>query len=74
MRERFLARGRVVSASPPGMVGGGGAALVWTGLPNLGLKNAAEDFEVVARYCPKERVPAKTRFLVEEILDESRPS
>ncbi len=35
---------------------------------NLGLKTPAEVFEIVSRYYPKERVPAKTRFLVEEIL------
>jgi GAF domain-containing protein len=35
---------------------------------HLGLKTAAEVFEIVSRYYPKGRVPAKTRFLVEEIL------
>lgn len=35
---------------------------------HLGLKTPAEVFEIVARYYPKDRVPVKTRFLVEEIL------
>jgi hypothetical protein len=35
---------------------------------HLGLKTPDEVFEIVSRYYPKERVPAKTRFLVEEIL------
>ncbi|HEX5136532.1 MAG TPA: hypothetical protein VFY93_06150 [Planctomycetota bacterium] len=41
---------------------------------HLGLKTSSEVFEIVSRYYPKGRVPAKTRFLVEEILgDEPNP-
>lgn len=35
---------------------------------HLGLKAASDVLEIVSRYYPKDRVPAKTRFLVEEIL------
>jgi hypothetical protein len=37
-------------------------------IDHLALKTAAAVFEIVSRYYPKGRVPAKTRFLVEEIL------
>ena len=40
-------------------------------LRHLGLKTAPEVFEIVARYYPQDRVPAKTRFLVEELLEGS---
>lgn len=36
---------------------------------HLGLKTPSEVFEIVSRYYPRDRVPAKTRFLVEEIFD-----
>ena len=36
---------------------------------HLGLKTAKDVLEIVSRYYPKERVPAKTRFLVEELLE-----
>jgi hypothetical protein len=36
---------------------------------HLGLKTAKDVLEIVSRYYPKERVPAKTRFLVEEIVE-----
>ena len=36
---------------------------------HLGLKTARDVLEIVGRYYPKERVPAKTRFLVEEIVE-----
>lgn len=35
---------------------------------HLALTTPAEVFEVVCRYYPRERVPAKTTFLVEEVL------
>jgi hypothetical protein len=35
---------------------------------HLGLQSPAAVFEVICRYYPRERVPAKTAFLVEEIL------
>lgn len=35
---------------------------------HLGLGKPAEVLDIVSRYYPKGRVPAKTRFLVEEIL------
>jgi hypothetical protein len=39
---------------------------------HLGLASPAEVFDVISRYYPRERVPAKTAFLVEEVLDEGR--
>lgn len=36
---------------------------------HLGLKKPSEVFEIVSRYYPRNLVPAKTRFLVEEIFD-----
>jgi len=36
----------------------------------LGLGSSAAVFEIICRYYPHERVPAKTAFFVEEILDE----
>jgi hypothetical protein len=36
----------------------------------LGLRTPDEVFEVIGRFYPRERVPAKTGFLVEEILQE----
>ena len=38
-------------------------------IAHLGLKTRAQVFEIVSRYYPRNRVPAKTRFLVEEILE-----
>jgi len=38
----------------------------------LGLRSPQEVFAIIARYYPSERVPAKTRFLVEELLKGSR--
>lgn len=38
---------------------------------HLGLVAPAQVFERIARYYPHERVPARTRFLVEELLDEA---
>ena len=35
---------------------------------HLGLESPAAVFEVICRYYPRERVPAKTAFFVEEIL------
>ena len=40
-------------------------------LEHLELDSSDAVFEIVSRYYPKERVPAKTAFLVEEILDET---
>lgn len=39
---------------------------------HLGLKAPEEVFELVSRYYPRNRVPAKTRFLVEEIFGADR--
>ena len=36
---------------------------------HLGLQSPAAVFEVICRYYPRERVPAKTAFFVEEILE-----
>lgn len=36
---------------------------------HLGLDSPAEIFEIISRYYPRERVPAKTAFFVEEILE-----
>jgi hypothetical protein len=36
---------------------------------HLGLKTAKGVFEIVCRYYPKERVPEKTRLLIEEIIE-----
>jgi len=36
---------------------------------HLGLESPATVFEVICRYYPRERVPAKTAFFVEEILE-----
>jgi len=41
---------------------------------HLGLKAPEDVFEIVSRYYPRNRVPAKTRFLVEEILGVDRDS
>ena len=38
---------------------------------HLGLVAPAQVFERIARYYPHERVPPRTRFLVEELLDEA---
>ncbi|MFI5401373.1 MAG: hypothetical protein ACHQ1G_00330, partial [Planctomycetota bacterium] len=37
---------------------------------HLGLKTAKDVLEIVSRYYPQERVPVKTRFLVEEIVQQ----
>jgi hypothetical protein len=37
----------------------------------LNLKKASEVFEIIRKYCPEKIVPAKTRFLVEELLPEA---
>ena len=36
----------------------------------LGLASPNDVFEIIARYYPRDRVPAKTAFLVEEILEQ----
>lgn len=36
---------------------------------HLGLTSPTEVFEIISRYYPRERVPAKAAFLVEEILE-----
>ena len=36
---------------------------------HLGIATPKALFEIVSRYYPHDRVPAKTRFLVEEIFD-----
>lgn len=38
---------------------------------HLGLASPDEVFDIIARYYPRERVPAKTAFLVEEVLEGS---
>ncbi len=39
----------------------------------LGLKTPADIFDLVAKYYPEERIPAKTRFFVEELLQQPAP-
>jgi hypothetical protein len=41
---------------------------------HLELKTPDEVFEIVARYYPRGRVPAKTRFLVEEVFEAEEDS
>jgi len=36
----------------------------------LGLKTPEEVFTIIRDYYPKELIPAKTQFLIEEILDQ----
>lgn len=37
---------------------------------HLGLKSSVAVFEVICRYYPRERIPAKTAFFVQEIFDD----
>ncbi len=41
-------------------------------LRHLGLKTPTDVFEIISTYYPDERIPAKTRFFVEELLGPSR--
>lgn len=41
-------------------------------IERLRLRSPQEVFAIIARYYPSERVPAKTRFLVEELLEGSQ--
>jgi hypothetical protein len=38
----------------------------------LGLKSAAEVLEIVATYYPADRIPVKTRYLVEGLFEEGK--
>jgi len=39
----------------------------------LGLKTSEQVFEIIQRYYPRRLIPAKTQFLVEELLDNEDP-
>lgn len=40
----------------------------------LGLESPAEIFSLIERYYPREKIPAKTQFFVEEMFERGRPA
>jgi hypothetical protein len=39
----------------------------------IGLRNASDVLEIVEKYYPKERIPAKTQYFIQEVCDELFP-